>query len=109
MQNRLLRHNPQYTEMLTLSTESLQLSMKGFVVGPVRLTIRTNSIPKRSMGHPFNGFDVLVHRGKAELVMAEGTLLLTVRCLALMGQHQGLPQVARVTVFQAASDSTPIS
>ena len=40
-----------------------------------RPAISSTGIPKRSMGHPFNGFDVLVHRGKSELEMAQGTLL----------------------------------
>ena len=42
-----------------------------------------NGIPKRSMGHPFNGFDVLVHRGKSELDMDQGTLLFDGQMLSL--------------------------
>ena len=99
--NRLGRHNTQYVEMLTLSTTSLQLSMKGFVVGPVRLKIGTNGIPKRSMWHPFDGFDVLVHRDKSELDMDQGTLLFDGQMLSLdEDSHQGPPQVARITAFQ---------
>ena len=75
--------------------------MKGFVVGPVRLKIGTNGIPKRSMGHPFNGFDVLMHEGKSELDMDQGTLFFDGQMLSLNeDSHQGPPQVARVTAFQ---------
>ena len=69
--------------MLTLSSASLQLSMKGFVVVPVRPKIGTSGIPKRSIGHPFNGFDVLVHRSMSELDLAQGTLLYDGRMLSL--------------------------
>ena len=75
--------------------------MKGFVVGPGRLKIGTNGIPERSMGHPFDGYDVLVHRGKSELDMAQGTLLYDGQMLSLNeDSHQGPPQVARVTAIQ---------
>ena len=36
------------------------------------------------MGHPFDGFDVLVHRGKSELDMDQGTLLIDGQMLSLM-------------------------
>ena len=75
--------------------------MKGFVVGLVKLKIRTNGIPERSMWYPFNGFDVLVHEGKSELDMDQGTLLFDGQMLSLdEDSHQGPPQVARVTPFQ---------
>ena len=53
------------------------------------------------------GFDILVHRGRSELDMAQCTLLFDGQLLSLnVGSHQGLPQVAS---FQAVFDSTPIS
>ena len=83
------------------------------------MKIGTNGILKRSIWHSFNGFDVLVHRGKSKLDMAEGTLLFDVHrgkskldmdegTLLFDGQmlslnvdsHQGPPQVARITAFQ---------
>ena len=71
------------------------------MVGPVRLKIGTNGIPERSMWHPFNRFDVLVHRGKSEHDMAQGTLLYDGQMLSLNeDSHQGPPQVARATAIQ---------
>ena len=53
------------------------------------------------MGHPFDGFDVLVHRGKSELNMDQGTLLFDGQMLSLdEDSHQGPPQAARVTASQ---------
>ena len=53
------------------------------------------------MWYPFNGIDVLVHRGKSELNMDQGTLLFDCQKLSLdEDSHQEPPQVARVTAFQ---------
>ena len=71
------------------------------MVGPVRLKTGTSGIPERSMWYPFNGFDVLVHEGKSELDMDQGTLLFDGQMLSLNeDSHQGPPQVARLTAFQ---------
>ena len=89
---------------VTLSTAGRQLSMQGFVAGPVRLKISNQWYTEEIHVAPIQqdmllGFDILVHRGKSVLDMSQGTLLFDDQILNLnVDSHQGPPQVARVTV-----------
>ena len=99
-----LKRPPKKLRDVTLSTAGRQLSMQGVVAGPVRLKIGNQWYTEEIYVVPIQqdmllGFDILVHRGKSVLDMAQGTLLFDGQILNLnVDSHQGPPQVARVTV-----------
>lgn len=99
-----LKRKPQKIREVKLLTAGRQMSMKGFVVGPVRLKIGEKWYSEEVYVAPIEqemllGFDILFNRGAAILDMGQGTLTFDGQMIQLnMGSQKGVPIVARVVV-----------
>jgi hypothetical protein len=75
-----LKKKPNKLRDVTLLTAGRQLSMRGFVVGPVKLKIGDKWYEEELCVAPIEqemllGFDILLNRGESILNMSEGTLV----------------------------------
>ena len=68
-----LKHPPKKLKEVTLQTAGRQMAMRGFVVGPVRMKIGTRWYSENVYVAPIEQ-EILFHRGKCFLDMAQGTL-----------------------------------
>ena len=83
-------HNPPKTlRTVKLQTAGNQLSTQGFIAGPVKVKIGNQWYTEemhvaRNQQDMLLGFDILVHRGKSIMDMAQGTLMFDGQILNLI-------------------------
>ena len=101
-----LQNPPKKLRMVKLQTAGKQLSMQGFIAGPVKIKIGDQWYTEEIHVAPIQqdmllGFDILVHRGKSIIDMAQGTLMFDGQILHLnMEDSHGAPHIAKVTVIK---------
>lgn len=99
-----LAHKPPIVRNVQLMAAGREMSMQGFIVGPVRLKIGNRWYEENVYVAPIEqdmllGFDILRNRGQAVLDMGRGILLFDGMEITLdLGKPEGSPLVARVTV-----------
>ena len=98
-----LQNPPKKLRMVKLQTAGKQLSMQGFIAGPVKIKIGEQWYTKEIHVAPIQqdmllGFDILVHRGKSIIDMAQGTLFDGQILHLNMEDSHGAPHIAKVTV-----------
>ncbi len=99
-----LSKKPPKIKDVTLHTAGRQMSMQGFIAGPVRLKIGSRWYEEQVYVAPIDqdmllGFDILFHRGSAVLDMGRGKLHFDGQELDLnLNGGSGASRVARVTI-----------
>ncbi|KAH3893570.1 hypothetical protein DPMN_017718 [Dreissena polymorpha] len=99
-----MKHPPPKLRNVKLLTAGKDMSMQGFIVGPIKLKIGNCWYKEQLYVAPIDtdmllGFDILVNTGKAILNMAEATLIFDGQVLSLnLGSTDGQPWVAEVRV-----------